>query len=62
VGIPPPPGPQPSGRLELDLDESTSTLLAHEDGSCEWLDSSDPELRSNMGRSLVIHVRSFAGL
>ena len=41
MGIPPPPGPQPSGRLELDLDESTSTLLAHEDGSCEWLDSSD---------------------
>jgi adenine-specific DNA-methyltransferase len=41
VGISPPPGPQPSGRLELTWTNKHLRLLAHEDGSYEWLEPSD---------------------
>jgi adenine-specific DNA-methyltransferase len=39
--VSPPPGPQPSGRLELTWTNKHLQLLAHEDGSYEWLDPSD---------------------
>lgn len=39
--LPTPPGPQPSGRLERTWMNKHFPLLAHDDGSYEWLDQSD---------------------